>query len=72
MGASLAKKFVERGSLDYYLVNQCLSWKIQAAKFGRAFLDLYNPIDFVTMGQTLKVLNAVQYYTVGIPLTYAQ
>ncbi|KIJ36797.1 hypothetical protein M422DRAFT_179088, partial [Sphaerobolus stellatus SS14] len=45
---------------------------LNAAKFGRSFLDLYNPIDFVTMGQTLKVLNAIRYYTVGIPLTYAQ
>lgn len=40
--------------------------------FGRAFMDLYNPSEFVTMGETLKVLNAVRYYEIGIPITYAQ
>ena len=55
------------------LVNKVvLTHFAQAAKFGRSFLDLYNPIDFVTMGQTLKVLNAVRFYEIGIPLTYAQ
>ena len=44
----------------------------QAAKFGRGFLDLHNPTDFVNMGQTLKVLNAIRYYEIGIPLTYSQ
>ena len=44
----------------------------QAAKFGRGFLDFHNPTDFVTMGQTLKVLNGVRYYEVGIPLTLSQ
>ncbi|TDL22763.1 vacuolar protein sorting-associated protein 16 [Rickenella mellea] len=45
---------------------------LDAAKFGRAFLDLFNPTDFVMMGQTLKVLSAVRYYEIGIPLTYSQ
>ncbi|CAK9781051.1 putative vacuole organization and biogenesis-related protein [Cutaneotrichosporon oleaginosum] len=45
---------------------------LKAAQFGRAFLDLYNPNDFVTMAHTLKVLNAVRYYEVGIPITYDQ
>ncbi|KAG8959165.1 hypothetical protein FRC03_008376 [Tulasnella sp. 419] len=45
---------------------------LHAAQFGRAFLDLYNPTDFVNMGQTLKVLNAVRYYEIGIPITYVQ
>ncbi|WWC69699.1 uncharacterized protein I206_103642 [Kwoniella pini CBS 10737] len=45
---------------------------LKAAQFGRAFLDLYNPNDFVTMAQTLKVLNAVRYYENGIPITYEQ
>ncbi|KAF8524325.1 vacuolar protein sorting-associated protein 16 [Hysterangium stoloniferum] len=45
---------------------------LNAAKFGRSFLDLYNPVDFVAMGQALKVLNAVRFYTVGIPITYIQ
>ncbi|KDR80313.1 hypothetical protein GALMADRAFT_62817 [Galerina marginata CBS 339.88] len=45
---------------------------LNAAKFGRGFLDFHNPTDFVQMGQTLKVLNAVRFYEVGIPLTYSQ
>ncbi|KAF9530298.1 vacuolar assembling/sorting protein VPS16 [Crepidotus variabilis] len=45
---------------------------LNAAKFGRGFLDFHNPTDFVNMGQTLKVLNAVHYFEVGIPLTYSQ
>ncbi|KAG2008272.1 vacuolar protein sorting 16 isoform 1 [Coprinopsis cinerea AmutBmut pab1-1] len=45
---------------------------LNAAKFGRGFLDFHNPTDFVNMGQTLKVLNAVRFYEVGIPLTYTQ
>jgi hypothetical protein len=44
----------------------------QAAQFGRAFMDLYNPSEFVTMAQTLKVLNAVRHYEIGIPITYEQ
>ncbi|KAJ7276065.1 Vps16, C-terminal region-domain-containing protein [Mycena haematopus] len=45
---------------------------LNAAKFGRGFLDLHNPTDFINMGQTLKVLNAVRFYEIGIPLTYLQ
>ena len=44
----------------------------QAANFGKSFLDLYNPTDFVNMGKTLKVLNAVRQFEVGIPLTLFQ
>lgn len=39
---------------------------------GRSFLDLYNPTDLVGMAQALKVLNAIRYYEVGIPLTFQQ
>ncbi|KAJ7359364.1 vacuolar assembling/sorting protein VPS16 [Mycena albidolilacea] len=45
---------------------------LNAAKFGRGFLDLHNPTDFINMGQTLKVLNAVRFYEIGIPLTHLQ
>ncbi|KAM6503468.1 vacuolar assembling/sorting protein VPS16 [Amanita muscaria] len=45
---------------------------LSAAKFGRGFLDIFNPTEFVNMGQTLKVLNAVRFHEVGLPLTYAQ
>lgn len=40
--------------------------------FGRSFLDFYNPSDLVEMARTLKVLNAVRAYEVGMPLTCAQ
>ncbi|KZP18145.1 vacuolar protein sorting-associated protein 16 [Athelia psychrophila] len=45
---------------------------LNAAKFGWGFLDLYNPTDFVNMGQVLKTLNAIRFYEIGIPLTYTQ
>ncbi|KAF8474481.1 vacuolar assembling/sorting protein VPS16 [Russula ochroleuca] len=45
---------------------------LSAANFGKSFLDLYNPTDFVNMGKTLKVLHAVRQFEVGIPLTLFQ
>ncbi|KAF9010009.1 vacuolar assembling sorting protein VPS16 [Cyathus striatus] len=45
---------------------------LNAAKFGRGYLDFHNPTDFIHMGQTLKVLNAVRFYEIGIPLIYSQ
>ncbi|PAV15385.1 vacuolar assembling sorting VPS16 [Pyrrhoderma noxium] len=45
---------------------------LNAAKFGQTFLPLPNPTHFIHTAQTLKVLNAVRYYEIGIPLTYAQ
>ncbi|THH00476.1 hypothetical protein EW026_g2060 [Hermanssonia centrifuga] len=45
---------------------------LNAAKFGKAYLDLYDATDFVNMGRALKVLNAVRYYEIGIPITYAE
>ncbi|KAI7862783.1 Vps16, C-terminal region-domain-containing protein [Spinellus fusiger] len=45
---------------------------LKAASFGKCFLDHYNSDRFVDMAQTIRVLNAVRYYTIGIPLTYAQ
>ena len=35
-------------------------------------LDIYNSDDFVDMTETLRVLNAVRYYEIGIPLSYEQ
>lgn len=48
------------------------SFHVQAAKFGRSFLDSHNPSDFVNMGQALKVLNSVRAWDIGIPITYSQ
>jgi vacuolar protein sorting-associated protein 16 len=71
MGAILATALTEclLLSLSFTQPTDLLS---QAAKFGWGFLDLYNPTDFVNMGQALKILNAVRFYQIGIPLTYSQ
>lgn len=45
---------------------------LKAASFGKSVLDIYNSDDFVDMCQTLRVLNAVRFYEVGIPLSYDQ
>ncbi|TBU23309.1 Vps16, N-terminal region-domain-containing protein [Dichomitus squalens] len=45
---------------------------LNAAKFGRSFLDFYDPTDFIQVGQLIKVLNAVCFYEIGIPLSYMQ
>lgn len=62
----------QRRLLKVRCLEGCGMLTSQAAQFGRAFLDLYNPGDFVAMAQTLKVLNAVRYYEIGIPITYDQ
>ncbi len=35
-------------------------------------LDIYNSDDFVDMCETLRVLNAVRFYEIGLPLSYDQ
>ncbi|KAF2434104.1 vacuolar protein sorting-associated protein 16 [Tothia fuscella] len=45
---------------------------LKAASFGKSVLDLYNSDDFVDMCETLRVLNAVRFYEVGLPLSYDQ
>ncbi|CAJ0914364.1 6093_t:CDS:2, partial [Entrophospora sp. SA101] len=45
---------------------------LKAAAFGKTFMESYNADKFVNMCQTLRVLNAVRYYEIGIPVTYAQ
>eukprot|EP00794_Sanderia_malayensis_P003165 gene3165-3634_t len=45
---------------------------MKAASFGKSFLKDMRPQAFVDMCQTLRVLNNVRDYKVGIPLTYAQ
>mmetsp|Transcript_8410 Transcript_8410/g.11326 ORF Transcript_8410/g.11326 Transcript_8410/m.11326 type:complete len:835 (-) Transcript_8410:32-2536(-) len=45
---------------------------LKAASFGKCFLDLYNPDDFVNMCKRLRVLNAVHFFRIGIPITIAQ
>ncbi|KAI1340453.1 vacuolar protein sorting-associated protein 16 [Xylariaceae sp. FL0016] len=45
---------------------------LKAASFGKSVLDIYNSDDFVDMCETLRVLNAVRYYEIGLPITYEQ
>ncbi|CAG8453383.1 779_t:CDS:10 [Ambispora leptoticha] len=45
---------------------------LKAASFGKAFLESYNADRFVNMCQTLRILNAVRYYEIGIPITFTQ
>ncbi|KAF4627400.1 hypothetical protein G7Y89_g10752 [Cudoniella acicularis] len=45
---------------------------LKAASFGKSVLDIYNSDDFVDMCEALRVLNAVRYYEIGIPLSYDQ
>lgn len=45
---------------------------LRAASFGKSFLTDMPPQAFVSMCRTLRVLNAVRDYMVGVPLTYGQ
>ncbi|KAK0722444.1 Vps16, N-terminal region-domain-containing protein [Lasiosphaeria miniovina] len=45
---------------------------LKAASFGKSVLDIYNSDDFVDMCETLRVLNAIRFYQVGLPLSYEQ
>ena len=73
MGTKVAASPPKCGSpRDSTLIRLPICYSTQAAKFGRSFLDLHNPSDFVNMGQALKVLNAVRTWDIGIPITYSQ
>lgn len=45
---------------------------LKAASFGKSVLDIYNSDEFVEMCETLRVLNAVRFFEVGLPLSYEQ
>jgi vacuolar protein sorting-associated protein 16 len=45
---------------------------LKAASFGKSVLDIYNSDDFVDMCETLRVLNAVRFFEIGMPLSYEQ
>ena len=45
---------------------------LKAASFGKSVLDLYNSDDFVDMCELLRVLNAVRFYQIGLPISYDQ
>jgi len=45
---------------------------LKAASFGKSVLELYSSDEFVEMCETLRVLNAVRFYEVGLAITYEQ
>lgn len=45
---------------------------LKAASYGKSVLDLYSSDDFVDTCDTLRVLNAVRFYEVGLPISYDQ
>ncbi|CAD6506179.1 BgTH12-07109 [Blumeria graminis f. sp. triticale] len=45
---------------------------LRAASFGKSALDIYNSDDFVDMCEILRVLNAVRFYEIGLPLSCDQ
>ncbi|KAK5997582.1 putative vacuolarsorting-associated-like protein [Cladobotryum mycophilum] len=45
---------------------------LKAASFGKSVLDIYNSDDFVDMCETLRVLNAVRQFEIGMPLSFEQ
>ena len=45
---------------------------LKAASFGKSVLDYYNSDEFVDMCETLRVLNGVRYFEVGLPISFEQ
>ncbi|KAK1237919.1 hypothetical protein MKX08_002498 [Trichoderma sp. CBMAI-0020] len=45
---------------------------LKAASFGKSVLDIYNSDEFVDMCETLRVLNAVRGFEIGMPLSFQQ
>lgn len=45
---------------------------LKAASFGKSVLHLYNSDEFVDTCETLRVLNSVRSFEVGLPLSYDQ
>ncbi|MCJ1310118.1 hypothetical protein MMC25_003779 [Agyrium rufum] len=45
---------------------------LKAASFGKLVLPLYDSDGFVKMCETLRVLNAVRDYRIGLPISYEQ
>jgi len=66
------RRLLNVGPCDPTRLRLPTGYSAQAAKFGRSFLDLHNPNDFVNVGQALKVLNAVRVWDIGIPISYSQ
>ncbi|KAJ1549328.1 hypothetical protein HK096_000121, partial [Nowakowskiella sp. JEL0078] len=44
---------------------------LKAASFGKCFLDSYDSEYFVTTCQMIRIMNALRFFEIGIPLTFA-
>jgi len=45
---------------------------LKSASFGKAFRDFYAPEKFVDVCKTLRILNQVRDFRIGMPITYSQ
>ncbi|KAI9671303.1 MAG: hypothetical protein M1831_004212 [Alyxoria varia] len=45
---------------------------LKAASFGKTSLDIYDSDAFVDMCETVRTLNAVRFYEIGLPLSFDQ
>lgn len=45
---------------------------LKAASFGKTVLDIYDSDAFVDMCETVRLLNAIRFYQIGMPLSYEQ
>jgi hypothetical protein len=45
---------------------------LKAASFGKCFVENFDSNKFVTTAKTIRVLNAVRHYEIGIPITDIQ
>lgn len=66
-------------AVDTCLAAASYEWKagwqqrlLRAASFGKAFLDVYDPTNFVETARTLRVLNAARWSDIGVPITFEQ
>nr|ASF90210.1 hypothetical protein SPAR04372 [Bartheletia paradoxa] len=45
---------------------------LKAAAFGKGAIEGHDPREFVRVGKTIRALNAVRAYEIGLPITYDQ
>ena len=64
------RQCITAAGYEFHPVNQKTLMK--AAQFGKCFLAKYDPDDYVSMCQRLRILNAVNDFKIAIPLTYVQ
>lgn len=64
------KKCIE--AAGYEFVPELQQQLLQAASFGKSFVEFYSPDYFVNTCKIIRVLNALRDPSIGIPLTYDQ